>query len=66
MPLFQKYSLAGSEQTFVLMKWFSVRTLDIDWSLRFDALTAVMLLVVNVISAMVHVYSLGYILDLSQ
>ncbi len=34
--------------------------LDVAWALRFDALTAVMLIVVNRVSFMVHVYSVGY------
>ena len=31
-----------------------------DWSLRIDALTAVMLVVVNTVSSLVHIYSIGY------
>jgi NADH-quinone oxidoreductase subunit L len=34
--------------------------LTVSWSLRFDSLTAVMLIVVNWVSFMVHVYSIGY------
>jgi NADH-quinone oxidoreductase subunit L len=35
-------------------------TLDVSWSLRIDTLTAVMFVVVNTVSALVHVYSIGY------
>ena len=38
-------------------------TLDVDWALRVDTLTAVMLIVVTVVSSMVHVYSVGYMAD---
>ena len=31
-----------------------------DWALRIDTLTAVMLVVVNTVSALVHIYSIGY------
>ncbi len=34
--------------------------LAVDWSLRIDPLTAVMLVVVNTVSALVHLYSMGY------
>src|ERR1700730_15981339 len=34
--------------------------LKVDWALRIDALTAVMLVVVTTISAFVHLYSIGY------
>ncbi|MBA89446.1 MAG: NADH-quinone oxidoreductase subunit L [Phyllobacteriaceae bacterium] len=32
----------------------------VDWALRIDTLTAVMLVVVNTVSALVHIYSIGY------
>ena len=34
--------------------------LDVDWALRVDALTAVMLVVVTTVSSLVHLYSWGY------
>src|SRR5436190_1852708 len=43
-----------------LFPWIVVNDLKIDWALRVDTLTAVMLVVVNTISAFVHLYSIGY------
>jgi len=43
-----------------VLQWFASGTLAIDWALRIDTLTVVMLVVVNTISALVHVYSIGY------
>jgi NADH-quinone oxidoreductase subunit L len=43
-----------------LFTWFVSGDTDVAWSLRFDALTAVMLIVVNTVSFLVHVYSVGY------
>ena len=40
--------------------WMTAGDLKIDWSLRIDTLTAVMLVVVNTVSAFVHLYSIGY------
>jgi NADH-quinone oxidoreductase subunit L len=37
--------------------------LHVDWSLRIDTLTAVMLVVVTTISALVHLYSIGYMAE---
>ena len=34
--------------------------LSVDWALRIDTLTVVMLVVVNTVSALVHLYSIGY------
>ena len=40
--------------------WLSSGTLEVSWSLRIDTLTAVMLVVVNTVSSLVHLYSIGY------
>lgn len=50
----------GNSDTVHLFTWIDVGTLEISWALRFDTLTAVMVFVVTVVSAMVHVYSIGY------
>jgi NADH-quinone oxidoreductase subunit L len=43
-----------------LFPWINSGDLQVTWSLRVDTLTAVMLVVVNTISSLVHVYSIGY------
>ncbi|MFN7401925.1 MAG: NADH-quinone oxidoreductase subunit L [Alphaproteobacteria bacterium] len=43
-----------------LMPWIVSGDFVVNWSLRIDALTAVMLVLVTVVSAVVHVYSVGY------
>src|SRR6185312_8801166 len=43
--------------------WIVSGELHVDWSLRIDTLTAVMLVVVNTVSALVHMYSIGYMSD---
>ncbi|WP_422036063.1 NADH-quinone oxidoreductase subunit L [Reyranella sp.] len=55
----------GTEKLIVvkLFSWMESGTLDIAWALRVDTLTAVMLIVVTVVSSMVHVYSIGYMAD---
>ena len=50
----------GSTQKVVVLDWISSGGLDIDWALRIDTLTAVMLVVVTGVSSLVHVYSIGY------
>lgn len=40
--------------------WIRVGGFDFEWMLRVDQLTAVMLIVVTTVSAVVHVYSIGY------
>jgi len=43
-----------------LFPWIISGELKIDWGLRIDTLTAVMLVVVTTISGFVHLYSIGY------
>src|SRR5277367_6276133 len=43
-----------------LFPWITSGDLQVGWSLRVDTLTAIMLVVVNTISSLVHVYSIGY------
>jgi NADH-quinone oxidoreductase subunit L len=43
-----------------LFPWINSGDLQVAWALRVDTLTAVMLVVVNTISSLVHVYSIGY------
>ncbi|MFP4359400.1 MAG: NADH-quinone oxidoreductase subunit L [Alphaproteobacteria bacterium] len=50
----------GEPFTVELATWIVSGSLGVDWALRIDALTAVMLVVVTWISAAVHVYSIGY------
>ncbi|MEM8750054.1 MAG: NADH-quinone oxidoreductase subunit L [Pseudomonadota bacterium] len=54
--------MAGGAETQIVQvaQWISVGNFTADWSFRVDTLTAVMLVVVNTVSALVHVYSIGY------
>ena len=58
--LFYDVGLAGNERTVFLFTWISSGGLDIVWTIRFDTLAAVMVFVVTLVSAAVHVYSVGY------
>ena len=43
-----------------VLQWVQSGDLAFDWSLRVDTLTAVMLVVITTVSALVHLYSWGY------
>jgi len=53
----------GNTGTVELFTWIDSGALEVSWALKLDTLTAVMMLVVTVVSAMVHVYSVGYMHD---
>ncbi len=46
-----------------IMRWITSGELEAAWSLRIDTLTSVMLVVVTTVSALVHLYSIGYMHD---
>ena len=60
-PIFIAF-LSGSVEASVVpvFTWVQSGTLTFDWALRVDTLTAVMLVVVTTVSALVHLYSWGY------
>lgn len=43
-----------------LMDWLAIETLHINWSVYIDKLSSIMLVVVSTVSALVHLYSIGY------
>jgi NADH-quinone oxidoreductase subunit L len=60
-PIFFHY-MAGDARPAVVpvLNWIHSGSLNVDWALRLDALTAVMLVVVTSVSSLVHLYSWGY------
>lgn len=50
----------GMVVTVKVLDWIDSGSFSVDWALKIDQLTAVMLVVVNTVSAVVHVYSVGY------
>ncbi len=50
----------GVTQHIELLRWIESGSLSTDWGIRLDRLTAIMLVVVNTVSALVHLYSFGY------
>ncbi len=51
---------ANEVQHLQILRWVESGTLSTDWSIRLDRLTAIMLIVVTTVSALVHLYSFGY------
>jgi NADH-quinone oxidoreductase subunit L len=50
----------GTTQHIFIMDWIQSGSLDTEWSIRLDRLTAIMLVVVTTVSSLVHLYSWGY------
>jgi NADH-quinone oxidoreductase subunit L len=60
-PIFISFLSGGAEATVVpVLDWIRSGDMVVDWSLRVDTLTAVMLVVVTTVSMLVHLYSWGY------
>jgi NADH-quinone oxidoreductase subunit L len=53
----------GELRIIKIFKWMGSGSLQAFWAIRFDRLTAIMLIVVTTVSALVHLYSVGYMDD---
>jgi NADH-quinone oxidoreductase subunit L len=60
-PIFLSF-IAGNAapQVVPVLDWIHSGSFVVDWALRVDSLTAVMLVVVTTVSSLVHLYSWGY------
>jgi NADH-quinone oxidoreductase subunit L len=50
----------GPTEHIQILRFIESGTLSTDWSIRMDRMTAIMLIVVTTVSALVHLYSFGY------
>jgi NADH-quinone oxidoreductase subunit L len=57
---FYDVGFAGHDARVPIFTFISFGDLHSEWALRIDSLTAVMLVVVTTVSAVVHIYSIGY------
>ncbi len=63
-PIFIGYLSGSAEATVTpVLHFITSGTFDVSWALRVDALTAVMLVVITSVSALVHLYSWGYMAE---
>jgi len=58
--IFKEVALNNYENNLVILTWISSGMLEVNWSIKIDAVSSVMLVVVCFISALVHIYSIGY------
>jgi len=60
-PIFLGFlSGTATAEVVPVLKWVQSGSLTFDWALRVDTMTAIMLVVINSVSALVHLYSWGY------
>lgn len=52
--------MSDASYTTHLANWINSGNFKVDWSLRIDTLSIVMMCVINIVSACVHIYSIGY------
>ena len=58
--LFYQVIVNNYESNIVVAAWINSGTLNVNWSIKVDALSSVMLVVVTLVSALVHIYSISY------
>ncbi len=63
-PIFVSFVSGHTEPHVVqVLQWVRSGSLTFDWALRVDTLTAIMLVVITTVSALVHLYSWGYMAE---
>ena len=58
--LFYQVIVNSYESNVVIATWINSGTLDVNWSIKVDTLSSVMLVVITLVSSLVHIYSIGY------
>lgn len=58
--LFNDVILHSDPRILLIANWIDVGSFNVNWSLRIDQLSVVMMCVITIVSACVHVYSVGY------
>ena len=58
--LFFQIGIEGKKETVVLFDWITSGSFSAAWALQVDSLTSAMLVLVTFVSALVHIYSIGY------
>jgi NADH-quinone oxidoreductase subunit L len=58
--LFKKVIGQQQATTLILFPWIHIGEFQVDWGLKLDSLSVVMILVVTSVSTLVHIYSVGY------
>ena len=53
-------SFDGETRIIEIFRWIESGSLSTSWAIRLDRLTAIMLIVISTVSALVHLYSFGY------
>ena len=50
----------GNYGNYLIFEWINSGNLNVNWSIKIDPLSSVMIMVVTSVSALVHIYSIGY------
>ena len=58
--IFFEFLSSKETEIFSIISWIHSGSLNVNWSVRLDSLTATMFIVVTTVSACVHLYSIGY------
>jgi NADH-quinone oxidoreductase subunit L len=60
---FNDVAIQGHNYIIPILPWIHSAGFTVDWTVRIDSITAVMLVVVNGVSSLVHLYSIGYMAE---
>ena len=58
--IFYEVTINNYENNLVIITWINSGLLDVNWSIKVDTVSSIMLVVVCLVSSIVHIYSIGY------
>ncbi len=58
--IFYKVIFENYNNNIIISSWINSGFLSVNWSIKIDALSSVMLVIVTLVSSLVHIYSIGY------
>ncbi len=58
--LFYEVIVNQYQSNLIIATWINSGSLNVNWSIKIDTLSSVMLVVVTLVSSLVHIYSIGY------
>ena len=63
LSIYAYVNIESLQGTYIIYKWIALVDTDLNFSILLDPLTATMFCVVNIVSAVVHMFSIGYMKD---
>jgi len=59
--IFYEVIVNNYQNNTVIASWIKSGSLNVNWSIKVDSVSSIMLVVITLVSSLVHIYSIGYV-----